>query len=91
MPLHLIVLGGGYVGLELAQAYRRFGSRVTVIEPGPQLAGREDPDVAEEMRRILATKELTFWWRQSPLCAGSLWRGCQPCRAHAFRRADHRG
>src|SRR5262249_18630469 len=37
LPSHLIVLGGGYVGLELAQAYRRFGSRVTVIEPGPQL------------------------------------------------------
>src|SRR6202030_1565286 len=50
----LIVLGGGYVGLELAQAFRRFGSRVTIIEHGPQLAGREDPDVADEMRRILS-------------------------------------
>ena len=46
LPSHLIVLGGGYVGLELAQAYRRFGSRVTVIEHGPQLMSREDPDVA---------------------------------------------
>jgi len=54
LPQHLIVLGGGYVGLELAQAYRRFGSRVTIIEHGPQLAGREDPDVADEMRRILS-------------------------------------
>src|SRR5258708_39996113 len=36
-PAHLVVLGGGYTGLELAQAYRRFGSRVTVIEPGPQI------------------------------------------------------
>jgi pyruvate/2-oxoglutarate dehydrogenase complex dihydrolipoamide dehydrogenase (E3) component len=54
VPQHLIVLGGGYVGLELAQAYRRFGSRVTIIEHGPQLAGREDPDVADEMRRILS-------------------------------------
>ena len=45
LPDHLIVLGGGYVGLELAQAIRRFGSRVTVIEMGDQLAGREDPDV----------------------------------------------
>ncbi len=53
MPTHLIVLGGGYVGLELAQAYRRFGSRVTVIEHGPQLMQREDPDVAEEVQRIL--------------------------------------
>ena len=54
VPQHLIVLGGGYVGLELAQAYRRFGSRITIIEHGPQLAGREDPDVADEMRRILS-------------------------------------
>ena len=53
VPPHLIVLGGGYVGLELAQAYRRFGSGVTIVEYGPQLAGREDPDVAEEMQRIL--------------------------------------
>jgi len=46
LPGHLVVVGGGYVGLELAQAARRFGSRVTVIESGPQLAGREDEDVA---------------------------------------------
>ena len=46
LPEHLVVIGGGFVGLELAQAMRRFGSRVTVIEPGPQLAGGEDPDVA---------------------------------------------
>ena len=54
LPPHLIVLGGGYVGLELAQAYRRFGSRVTDIEHGPQLMGREDPDVADEVQRILS-------------------------------------
>jgi pyruvate/2-oxoglutarate dehydrogenase complex dihydrolipoamide dehydrogenase (E3) component len=45
LPNHLIVIGGGYVGLELSQAMRRFGSKVTVIEQGPQLASREDPDV----------------------------------------------
>lgn len=54
LPAHLIVLGGGYVGIEMAQAYRRFGSRVTIIEPGTQLLGREDPDIAEEVRGILA-------------------------------------
>ncbi len=54
VPAHLIVLGGGYVGLEIAQAYRRFGSRVTIIEHAPQLMGREDPDVADEMQRILS-------------------------------------
>jgi pyruvate/2-oxoglutarate dehydrogenase complex dihydrolipoamide dehydrogenase (E3) component len=56
LPEHLVVLGGGYVGLEFAQAYRRFGSRVTVIHHGPQLLGREDPDVSEEMRRILSSE-----------------------------------
>jgi pyruvate/2-oxoglutarate dehydrogenase complex dihydrolipoamide dehydrogenase (E3) component len=54
LPEHLVVLGGGYVGLEFAQAYRRFGSRVTVIEHGPQLVSREDPDVADEVRQILS-------------------------------------
>ena len=53
VPAHLIVLGGGYVGIEMAQAYRRFGGRVTVIEPGPQIMGREDADVAAEVVRIL--------------------------------------
>jgi pyruvate/2-oxoglutarate dehydrogenase complex dihydrolipoamide dehydrogenase (E3) component len=53
VPEHLIVLGGGYVGLEFAQAYRRFGARVTIIEHGPQVMGREDPDIASEMQRIL--------------------------------------
>src|SRR6202050_1885244 len=54
LPAHLIVLGGGYVGLELAQAYRRFGSRVTVVEHGSQLAGREDPDVADALGQLFA-------------------------------------
>ena len=51
-PSHLIVLGGGYVGLEMAQAFRRFGSRVSIIERGPQIASREDSDVAEELKQI---------------------------------------
>jgi pyruvate/2-oxoglutarate dehydrogenase complex dihydrolipoamide dehydrogenase (E3) component len=46
LPEHLIVLGGGFVGLELSQAMRRFGARVTIVERGAQLAPREDPDVA---------------------------------------------
>ncbi|HEY2388742.1 MAG TPA: mercuric reductase [Candidatus Binatia bacterium] len=58
VPDHLIVLGGGYVGLEFAQAYRRFGSRVTVIADQPRLLPREDPDVAEEIRRILDGEEI---------------------------------
>jgi pyruvate/2-oxoglutarate dehydrogenase complex dihydrolipoamide dehydrogenase (E3) component len=53
LPAHLIVIGGGYSGLELAQAYRRFGSEVTIVEAGAQLMGREDPDASHEIRRIL--------------------------------------
>jgi len=60
LPPHLIVLGGGYVGLELGQAYSRFGSRVTVVERGTQLMGREDPDVSDEMQRILGDEGLQF-------------------------------
>src|SRR5258708_38019571 len=49
LPSHLLVLGGGYVGLEFAQAFVRFGSRATVLERGPQLLPREDKDVAEAL------------------------------------------
>jgi pyruvate/2-oxoglutarate dehydrogenase complex dihydrolipoamide dehydrogenase (E3) component len=52
LPAHLVVLGGGYVGVEMAQAFRRFGSEVTVVEHGPQLLAREDRDVAAAIRRI---------------------------------------
>jgi pyruvate/2-oxoglutarate dehydrogenase complex dihydrolipoamide dehydrogenase (E3) component len=52
LPSHLIVLGGGYVGVEFAQAFRRFGSQVTVLESGAQLLGREDPDVAAAARTV---------------------------------------
>jgi pyruvate/2-oxoglutarate dehydrogenase complex dihydrolipoamide dehydrogenase (E3) component len=52
VPEHLVVLGGGFVGLELAQAMRRFGSRVTIVERGRQLVGREDPDVAEAILQL---------------------------------------
>ena len=60
LPAHLVVLGGGYVGIEMAQAYRRFGSRVTIIEPGPRIISREDPDVIDEMRRILGDEGVDF-------------------------------
>jgi pyruvate/2-oxoglutarate dehydrogenase complex dihydrolipoamide dehydrogenase (E3) component len=53
LPAHLIVLGGGYVGLELAQAYRRFGSRVSIVETGPQLASREDSDITAALLEML--------------------------------------
>lgn len=52
VPSKLVVLGGGYVGVELAQAFRRFGSAVTIIQTGAQLLAREDPDVAEAVREL---------------------------------------
>jgi len=52
VPEHLIVIGGGYVGLEFAQAYRRFGSKVTIVHNAPQLLSSEDPDVAHQMAEI---------------------------------------
>ncbi len=53
IPEHLLVLGGGYIGLEFSQMFRRFGSRVTILDIQPQLLAREDPDVAEEVAKIL--------------------------------------
>jgi pyruvate/2-oxoglutarate dehydrogenase complex dihydrolipoamide dehydrogenase (E3) component len=53
VPEHLLVLGGGYVGLEFAQMFRRFGSEVTVVQRGRQLLSREDADVAEAVAEIL--------------------------------------
>jgi pyruvate/2-oxoglutarate dehydrogenase complex dihydrolipoamide dehydrogenase (E3) component len=53
LPPHLVVLGGSYVALEFAQAYRRFGSKVTVIELAPRLVAREDEDVSEAVAEFL--------------------------------------
>ena len=53
VPEHLLILGGGYVGLEFGQLFRRFGSRVTIIQSAGQLLTREDPDIAEEVAKIL--------------------------------------
>jgi pyruvate/2-oxoglutarate dehydrogenase complex dihydrolipoamide dehydrogenase (E3) component len=67
VPPHLIVLGGGYTGIEMAQTYLRFGSRVTVIEPGPQIMGREDADVAEEIRRLMSSEGIEVLVNSTPL------------------------
>jgi pyruvate/2-oxoglutarate dehydrogenase complex dihydrolipoamide dehydrogenase (E3) component len=67
LPQHLIVVGGGYSGLELAQAYRRFGSEVTIIETGPQLLARADIDVSREMRRILSEEGIQVLVEAEPL------------------------
>ena len=53
LPKHLVIIGGSYIGLEFGQMYRRFGSRVTVIEQRERLIGREDPDISDAIRKIL--------------------------------------
>jgi pyruvate/2-oxoglutarate dehydrogenase complex dihydrolipoamide dehydrogenase (E3) component len=58
VPDHLLVLGGGYVGLEFAQMFRRFGSRVSVVQRGPRLLAREDGDVADEVAKILREDDI---------------------------------
>ena len=58
VPEHLLIVGGSYVGLEFGQMYRRFGSRVSVIEMGPRLIGREDPEVSDAVQEILAAEDI---------------------------------
>ena len=53
LPEHLVIIGGSYIGLEFGQMYRRFGSRVTIVEMGPRLISRDDEDVSEGVREIL--------------------------------------
>lgn len=53
LPRHLVIVGGSYIGLEFAQMYRRFGAEVTVVEMGPRLIGREDPEISDTVREIL--------------------------------------
>ncbi len=60
LPEHLVIIGGSYIGLEFAQMYRRFGSQVTVIEKAAQIIGREDVDVSQAVRGILAGEGIVF-------------------------------
>lgn len=60
VPEHLIVLGGSYVGLEFGQMFRRFGSRVTVIEQNDRIAGREDPEVSDALQEVLTEEGIEF-------------------------------
>jgi pyruvate/2-oxoglutarate dehydrogenase complex dihydrolipoamide dehydrogenase (E3) component len=60
LPEHLIVLGGSYIGLEFAQMYRRFGSKVTVIEKSERIVAREDEDVSNEIKKFLESEGVAF-------------------------------
>ncbi len=70
-PEHLLVMGGGYIGLEFAQMFRRFGSRVTVVQRNAQLLPLEDEDVAAEVRRILEQDGIEVVVRAEARCVGS--------------------
>ena len=59
VPRHLVVVGGSYIGLEFAQMHRRFGAQVTVVEKGPRLVAREDPEVSDAIRAILEGEGIT--------------------------------
>lgn len=60
LPEHLLILGGGYIGLEFGQMFRRFGSRVTIVETGPQLLEREDDDVCQGLQAALGGEGIEF-------------------------------
>lgn len=60
LPQHLAVIGAGAIGLEMAQLYRRLGSRVTVIEPAGQIAAHEDPDIALALQTLLEGEGIAF-------------------------------
>jgi pyruvate/2-oxoglutarate dehydrogenase complex dihydrolipoamide dehydrogenase (E3) component len=56
VPDHLVVVGGSYIGLEFAQMYRRFGARVSIVEKGPRLIGREDDEISRAIAEIMAAE-----------------------------------
>jgi len=60
LPQHLVIVGGSYIGLEFAQAFRRLGSEVTVLEGGPQIMGREDADIAATAHGVLVGEGITI-------------------------------
>jgi pyruvate/2-oxoglutarate dehydrogenase complex dihydrolipoamide dehydrogenase (E3) component len=60
IPEHLLILGGGYIGLEFGQMFRRYGSRVTIIHRGLQIVPREDPEIAAELQKALEGEGLEF-------------------------------
>ena len=60
VPEHLLVLGGGYIGLEFGQMFRRFGSRVTIIHNGERLLPKEDPDITSSLQQALEAEGIEF-------------------------------
>jgi pyruvate/2-oxoglutarate dehydrogenase complex dihydrolipoamide dehydrogenase (E3) component len=75
VPEHLLVVGGGYIGLEFGQMFRRFGSQVTVIQRGANLLAREDPDVAGEVANIMRQDGLEILLEIRPVSVKQLSQG----------------
>jgi pyruvate/2-oxoglutarate dehydrogenase complex dihydrolipoamide dehydrogenase (E3) component len=75
VPEHLLIVGGGYIGLEFGQMFRRFGSQVTVIQRGANLLAREDPDVAEEVANIMREDGLEVMLETRPVSVKQLSKG----------------
>ena len=75
IPEHLLIVGGGYIGLEFGQLFRRFGSQVTVIQRGAGLLAREDPDVAEEVANIMREDGLEILLETKPVSVKQLSAG----------------
>lgn len=75
VPEHLLVIGGGYIGLEFGQMFGRFGSRVTLVQRGGQLLTREDPDVAEAVAEILREDGIEVWLESQPVRVASVGSG----------------
>jgi pyruvate/2-oxoglutarate dehydrogenase complex dihydrolipoamide dehydrogenase (E3) component len=71
VPDHLLIIGGGYIGLEFGQMFRRFGSKVTIIHRGHQLLDQEDPDVAEEIKKILTEDGIDILLQADTMAARS--------------------
>jgi len=67
VPEHLLVVGGGYIGVEFGQMFRRFGSRVSIVHRQRQLLGREDTDVAEEIQKIFADDGINLYLESRPI------------------------
>jgi pyruvate/2-oxoglutarate dehydrogenase complex dihydrolipoamide dehydrogenase (E3) component len=75
VPEHLLIVGGGYIGLEFGQMFRRFGSQVTVVQRGANLLAREDPDVAEEVAKIMREDGLEVLLETRPVSVKQLSKG----------------
>ena len=85
LPQHLVVVGGGYIGLEMGQFYRRMGSEVTIVQQDSQIAGHEDKDVADSLQKILEGEGIRFRLRAKVKSVRRLPSGL------AFTIADDRG